>query len=147
MPRRNNRKRLKREGTLGFNQEKYIDKVSYGHKISYGHGTKLDICFIERADRPYYDRHKAHSYTRKTRRAMNEIRQMNKTTDKVCLEARKPAVSVPPSTPVAHVPAPATLVPAIPCNPVTEGETTSFHNKQIIIGGIIEWLKRKARLV
>ncbi len=70
----------------------------------------------------------------------NEIRQMNKTTDRVCLEARKPAVSGTSSVPAA-------LVPAIPCHPVTEEETTVYRSKQIIMGGIIEWLKRKARLV
>ncbi len=66
MPRRNNCKRLKGEGTLGFNPEKYIGKVSYRHR------KELNICLIERVGRPCYDRHKAHSYTRKKRRTMNE---------------------------------------------------------------------------
>ena len=164
MPRRNNRKRYKGEGTLGFNPYKYISGSGYGSCYGFNSGNgsvrtfgrsgigragsiSPDVQRIARADKPCSDRHKAHSYTQKKRRAMNEIRQMSKSAEKVCASLSVPKSSPKPAEGAfpapANSPEPAAILLAV--HETVDDSTVKPTNT--IFGGIKEWLKRKARLV
>ena len=142
MPRRNNRKRLKREGSLGFNPSKYIGKAAGngGAGTFASRSAELEaceaceaceiyeICINDRSEKPYYDRHKAHSYSQKQRRAMNDIRRMQKSAEKVrVFIPTSPTVQLP-----EHSPAP------------TAGgiDTPAESTTTTILGGIVEWLRK-----
>ena len=153
MPRRNNRKRYKGEGTLGFNPYKYISGSGCGNRSTCASGwsgtgcagsISPDIQRIARANKPCSDRHKAHSYTRKKHRAMNEIRQMSKSAERVCasLSAQTP-IPTPGISPESAVSEPMIREPAV-YEPVAD---STVKPTITILGGIKEWLKRKARLV
>ena len=85
MPRRNNRKRYKGEGYLGFNPNKYIGKTVTADRT--GDSSRANTALtpsIQRVafvSRPHYERHKAHSDNRRKRRAMESLRKMRAETE------------------------------------------------------------------
>ena len=153
MPRHNNRKRYPNEGKLGFNPEKYISKP--GERPRH-HSNYSPVQLAQRVSyepRPAQNRHKARSLTRKKRRAMEEVRRMQQTAERVRIPARRrPAVnaqnsaSQPVQAPAYTVSPHPTLRPT--CAPdahtCAPDKSTTITNAQptSIFGGIKEWLKR-----
>lgn len=80
MPRRNNRKHYKNEGKLGFDPNKYIS--GNGKKPMSPSPPKYAVC-VSYENRPAANRHKAQKCTTKKRRAMKEIRQLERKADQV----------------------------------------------------------------
>ena len=122
MPRRNNRRHYRHEGELGFNPKKYITGSGYRPASL----PKYAVC-ISYENRPAANRHKAQNYTAKKRRAMQEIRQLERKTEQiVLLESNSHTQTI---TPIRL--------------PVTQAdESQQPHNIIIsIIGGIKNWIK------
>ena len=122
MPRRNNRRHYRQEGELGFNPKKYITGNGY-HPVS---APKYAVC-VSYENRPAANRHKARNYTAKKRRAMQEIRQLERKAEQIMLPE-----SSAPVQPVTPISLPATKAAVSP----------QSHNTIIsIIGGIKNWIK------
>lgn len=148
MPRRNNRKHYRNEGRLGFNPDKYISKPgdsSHHHHSRYSPAQLAQS--VSRDSRPSPNRHKARSVTRKKRRAMEEIRRMQQTAERVKTTTSQPRRS-PVNTPsvASSHPSVATIqsapvVSTCPTNPATNTSPTS------IFGGIKKWLRKALLLV
>ena len=125
MPRRNNRKRYRHEGELGFNPDKYIS--GSGH---YHHTPQRPIVCTERTSRPAANRHKARNKTAKYRRAWNDISQMQQTADRV---------KMPQSLPLEM----RTPVKLEQKQPTAGAAVATDTQKTIttIIGGIKKWIR------
>ena len=175
MPRRNNRKHHKNEGSLGFNPDKYISRPGGGYSAPMKN-TQRRISMnliqkIEYENKPSHYRHKAHSYNRRKSRAMNEIKRMQQSAARVVPTAGvsympgildnqkvqgKPVVLIsyaPPNTRAplnTHDPLTRPLSSAVIEQAIANESTTEVRPEEsgykTIFGGVIEWLKRKVHL-
>lgn len=173
MPRRNNRKRYKGEGKLGFNPNKYIGKAGSAGCS----GPSPGIQRVSTVSRPSSNRHKAHSDNKRKRRAREQLRQIQKDTEKFCARQKPYATHlmspaqvgthapvklhalaeqsagtepIKESAQPVSAPAPVTVssapVPApAPAAPYKSTATAqeTQHRTTSFFGGIAQWLKRK----
>lgn len=143
MPRHNNRKHYRNEGRLGFNPDKYISKPGdcSRHYIRYSPAQLAQS--VSHDSRPSPNHHKARSVTRKKRRAMEEIRRMQQTAERV-----KTTISQPRRSPV-NTPSVASSNPSvatIQSAPVVRSSPTNTSPTSIF-GGIKKWLRKALLLV
>lgn len=140
MPRHNNRKHYPNEGKLGFNLEKYISKPGERPRHHSGYSPVQLAQRVSYEPRPAQNRHKARSLTKKKRRAMEEVRRMQQTAQRVRTTMKRPRylqVDTPCTAPASSRPSMTTIQSApVVTNLITSAQPIS------IIGGIKKWLKK-----
>lgn len=151
MPRRNRRKRCPNEGRLGFNPEKYISRPDATNAPNASAAVHL-AQKVSYEPRSSQNRHKARSLTRKKQRALEEVRRMERTAERVVISTKTPRRSsvnihrssdCSPQSTGRPLPQSTALPPAIPqahheAHPVPTHSNQTFH----FFRGIKKWLKR-----